>query len=96
MSRGSVIVKRFVFTTGVVSTLTSRETVLLVCDPSSTLNVTVRVAVLGLPRNAPPEGFRRLRFTVLLAPAKGSSTIGTVNVLIVSPAAKFNVPDLAM
>ena len=60
------------------------------------LSMIVNVAVVWLPSVAPPVGLLRVRLTVSFPSTSVSLVIGTVNVLLVSPAANVNVPVVAV
>jgi hypothetical protein len=56
----------------------------------------VSTAVAWLPSVAPPVGLLSVRLIVSLPSTTVSLMIGTVKVLLVSPAAKVNVPLVAV
>ncbi len=63
-------------------------------DPGTSLSVIVRIAVLGVPRVAPPVGFDSARLSVSPGSSWASLRTGIVKVLLVSPALKVRVPDV--
>ena len=64
--------------------------------PGTSSSLMVSTAVTGVPSVAPPVGFDRASFTVSLGSSTLSFTIGTVNVLLSSPALKVSVPEISM
>ena len=56
----------------------------------------VSTAVSGVPSVAPPVGLLKVRFTVSSDSSSVSLTMGIAKVLLVTPAPKVSVPDVAV